>query len=213
MTNSKTNNKINTSNDNLVEVITKIAHLISRKFRFGYFDEDDIRQQIAVFSLEAIKKYNGEDNLFTFLYTHAHNRLINMKRDKFCRISPPCNTCKHSFCVNAERLCHKFDNTDDCKVYAKWVKRNDAKRSIAAPISLSMVTEDEYDALTIEDNKEAEIDFKDLLQKVEDKVPQNMRGLFLKMKHETFLTKSEKNKLKIIIEEIVGDNSRGKTNG
>jgi hypothetical protein len=191
------------SNDYLVEVIDRIAKSISRKFKFGYFDEDDIHQQIALFSLEAIKRYNGVDNLFTFLYTHAHNRLINMKRDKFFRLSPPCNKCKHSLCSKTGQLCKKFNDMGECKVYAKWLRRNEMKRNIAAPISLASVTFEEYDALTIEDNKDDEIDYRDFLQKIEDKIPLNMRGLFLKLKYNTFLTKGEKNKLRQIIEEIL----------
>jgi hypothetical protein len=126
-----------------------------------------------------------------------------MKRDKFFRLSPPCNKCKHSLCSKTGLLCKKFNDFGECKVYSKWLKRNEMKRNIAAPISLSSVTFEEYDALTIEDNKDAEIDYRDFLQKIEDKIPLNMRGLFLKMKYNTFLTKGEKNKLRQIIEEIL----------
>ncbi len=73
-------------------IIKKIAKQQKNK-SFAYFEEEDIEQQVWVFCLEAIERYdskkskqkNIEKNIEHFLNSHVSNRLKNLMRDKYFR--------------------------------------------------------------------------------------------------------------------------------
>ncbi len=75
-------------------IIKKIAEQ-SRNKSFAYYEGKDIEQQVWVFCLEALKRYDPgkskqnsiEKKIEHFLNSHVSNRLKNLMRDKYFRPS------------------------------------------------------------------------------------------------------------------------------
>ena len=84
---------INHTEAEVVAIIDRVAAKIARKFKFGYHDIDDMKQQARLFALECLPRYDLTRPLENFVWTHVHNRLFNYKRDNYERPSCPCKTC------------------------------------------------------------------------------------------------------------------------
>jgi DNA-directed RNA polymerase specialized sigma24 family protein len=67
----------------VLEIINKVASRYAHKFRFGYFEADDIRQEAVIIAMEALERYEEGRPLENFLAVHVKNRLNNFKRDKY----------------------------------------------------------------------------------------------------------------------------------
>ena len=75
---------------NVIDIITK---KLAYKFKFGYHDIEDMKQQISIFAIEGLKNYDHKRPLENFLWTHVRNRLFNYKRDNYQRPDKPCYSC------------------------------------------------------------------------------------------------------------------------
>ena len=69
--------------EQVLKVIDKIADRYAYKFRFGYFEADDIRQEAKIIAMDALDRYEEGRPLENFLAVHVKNRLNNFKRDKY----------------------------------------------------------------------------------------------------------------------------------
>jgi hypothetical protein len=69
-----------------LEIITEIARKLAPKFRFAYYDTEDIVQEGILLGLDALKRWDGIRPIENFLYTHIRNRLGTLKRDKYFRL-------------------------------------------------------------------------------------------------------------------------------
>ena len=116
----------------IVAILTEIAQTLSYRHTFAYWNQDDIRQEVYCLGIGILEKDGGTFDLSRplpqYLSHSIRNRLLNLKRDRFLRIEPPCACCdihdhpKHG-CVHFE----------------KWRKRNFAKMALAAPGADSLV--------------------------------------------------------------------------
>lgn len=101
--------------------------MLAGKFRFGYFELDDIKQQARMFALEALGRYNPnvKHTLDNFLYTHVRNRLINFKRDNYIRDKLPCLACPFfdPNLTKSTNQCAAFADKLECDKFASWDKR------------------------------------------------------------------------------------------
>lgn len=104
---------------------------LAKKFRFSYYDEDDIGQEAFIMAMEAIERWDRIRPLGGFLYVHIYKRLCNLKRAKYERRTLPCESCPIKAWVNKE--CTAFLNKNDCNLYDNWEKRNVIKKSLASP--------------------------------------------------------------------------------
>jgi hypothetical protein len=128
----------NINEQDFLTAIDNITKNLAYKFKFGYHDIDDMKQQITLFALEGIKNYDHKRPLENFLWTHVRNRLFNYKRDNYQRPNKPCLTCP-LYDPNLKQStsgCSQFSNKNDCELYSKWSDRNNAKKNLAhfAPI-------------------------------------------------------------------------------
>jgi hypothetical protein len=108
--------------DEVVETIARLAGILSHNFAFGYYGQDDIKQELTLYALQGLADYDsgglnkaGEVKrpLEKFLFSHMKNRLFNLKRDKFRRADPPCLSCHIE-----DYTVHNFDGP--CQPYAEW---------------------------------------------------------------------------------------------
>ena len=91
MNNKKHKNKI--TEQELLDTIDIITKKLAYKFKFGYHQIEDMKQQISIFALEGLENYDNKRPLENFLWTHVRNRLFNFKRDNYQRPDKPCKTC------------------------------------------------------------------------------------------------------------------------
>lgn len=99
--------------------------------KFGIYEEEDLLQEAYLSVSRVIHKFDAKKGkLFSFLYTHIHNRMKNLRRDKLERLTPPCAKCPlNAYCEVSG--CQAYDEVMDCSYYRKWKYRNAAKKSLA----------------------------------------------------------------------------------
>ena len=193
------------SEEEFLIVLDNISKRLGHKFKFGYHDFDDMKQQAAIFAIEGLEKYDNSRPLENFLWTHVRNRLFNYKRNNYQRPDKPCLTCPlyDKFCKQSLSGCTKYENKDDCELYAGWIARNDTKKNIMVPQSIDNTIETAKKHHKIQDpsfihaNKEI-IEFLDIhITKPE------YRETYLKLKNGSKINKPSLDKLKTHISELM----------
>lgn len=179
---------------NVIDIITK---KLAYKFKFGYHDIEDMKQQISIFAIEGLKNYDHKRPLENFLWTHVRNRLFNYKRDNYQRPDKPCYSCP--LFDKASTLCTKYSNKNDCDLYAKWLNRNQNKKNL-----MHLTTVDEIkDYSNIFLDSSERLDHSETLQTIENNLTGEYRSIYLKLKNGTKITKSDKDKLLAKIRDIL----------
>lgn len=183
----KFNDKI--SEEQFIETLDIITKKLVYKFKFGYHDIEDMKQQAAIFAIEGLKKYDHSRPLENFLWTHVRNRLFNYKRDNYQRPDKPCITCPLYQPNNEVSDCGEFKDKLNCASYKSWFYRNNSKKSIMQPTYIENTDpENQKDFLDDLSNKE-------LIDKIEQMLPIKYRETFLKIKYGNKVLKNEKVKL------------------
>lgn len=61
MTKKKTPNKLphGVTEEDFLKVLDNISKRLGHKFRFGYHDFEDMKQQAAIFAMEGLEKYDN----------------------------------------------------------------------------------------------------------------------------------------------------------
>ena len=129
------------SEEQVLQIINDISNRLAAKFKFGYHEIEDMKQQARMFAWEALDRYDGVRPLENFLWTHVRNRLYNFKRNNFGRPDKPCDGCPHfdPSISNAKGYgCRAFDDHEECELYAGWLRRNTAKRNIMNTAQLEL---------------------------------------------------------------------------
>lgn len=197
--------------EQVLEVIDKIASKLCYKFKFGYHDVDDMKQQAKLFAIEGLDRYDGKRPLENFLWTHVRNRLFNYKRDNYERPDNPCLSCPF-YDPNldvSKNKCAKFSDKTECSLFYGWSNRNTNKKNIMNPVVMS----DMKDGGASSVNKEYYIieDFtqKELFDYVDMHIPQEYRKDYLRLINGIKLPKSKKEALieviKIVLDERESD--------
>ena len=131
----------NMTEHEVLQTINNIANRLAAKFKFGYHELEDMRQQARLFAWEGLKNYDGIRPLENFLWTHVRNRLYNFKRNNFGRPDKPCDVCPFydtNFINFKGYGCKAYDNHEECDLYMGWVSRNAAKRNIMNTAKLEL---------------------------------------------------------------------------
>lgn len=202
----KKTHKIN--EDEFLKIIDIISKKLAYKFKFGYHDYDDMKQQISIFALEGLKNYDYKRPLENFLWTHVRNRLFNYKRDNYQRPDKPCLTCPlyDPYCKNSSSGCSEYNNKNDCSLYSSWLARNSTKKNLMHPTTIEEVknygnifcSEDELLLNNIAANE--------ILQLVEQHLTGDDRTIYLKVKNGSKVSKADMDKLTARLQEIMKEN-------
>lgn len=73
--------------EQVLEIITRVAARLSPKYVFGYFGREDIEQEAILMGYDALTRWDGVRPLENFVYTHINNRLKTFKRDNYYRLN------------------------------------------------------------------------------------------------------------------------------
>ena len=72
---------------NEINTIEQIAINLAPSFVFGIHQLDDIKQEITLFGLQILDRYEyGTQDLYEFLYRHIRNRMLCWKRNQIHRM-------------------------------------------------------------------------------------------------------------------------------
>jgi DNA-directed RNA polymerase specialized sigma24 family protein len=187
----------------VVEAIYRVVDLLAKKFRFGYFDVEDMKQEGVVFALRVLEKdkYDPSRPLENFLYRHLRNRFINYKRDKFIRNETPCKKCpffdpKFKKSTNA---CSVFEDKLECQKLKEWRLRNAAKQSLMQPTGEADSPEPAAPC------RSRNSEFDELKLYINENLPMDVRTDYLRMIEGLSLPKSRRDKVRDAILEVYKD--------
>jgi hypothetical protein len=194
------------SESEFLQVLDNISRRLAHKFRFGYHDFDDMKQQACIFAMEGLEKYDNTRPLENFLWTHVRNRLFNYKRNNYQRPDKPCLTCplfdKAYKC--SLNQCSKYTNKSDCELYATWSSRNDAKKNIMQP---THIEQDLHENKLHSNNFINVIQNQEIITFLDENISGEYRETYLKLKHGTKIPKQQLNKLQKYIFKLM-ENSK-----
>ena len=189
----------------VLEVIEKIASKLCYKFKFGYHDVEDMKQQARFFAIKGIDKYDGKRPLENFLWTHVRNRLFNYKRDNYERPDNPCPSCPF-FDPNydcSKSQCEKFQDKSECDLFYGWHNRNTSKKNIMAPVTMSGMKDEGESILKYQSSIVNDLYEKQILDYIDDNIPINLRKDFIRFKNGLRIPKARKAAVLDCIEELM----------
>lgn len=207
-TQSKTNTKKtanptslpnNVDENEFLRVLDNISKRLGHKFKFGYHDFDDMKQQAAIFAMEGLEKYDNSRPLENFLWTHVRNRLFNYKRNNYQRPDKPCFTCpffdKTYQC--SKNQCSKYLDKSECELYSSWSNRNEAKKNIMQPGYI------EHDPQHSASHFTSLIQNQEIIKFLDENITSEYRETYLKLKHGSKIPKQQLLKLQNHIKELM----------
>lgn len=183
--------------EEVLEIFDKVANGLASKFKFGYHDLDDMKQQARILCIEGVERYDDSKgtSLFTFLWTHTKNRLSNFKRDKFQR-PKPCLKCPlNAYDESLPSQCSAYTDKSNCDPYKSWESKYSAKKNLMSPIEISSVRDERESGMKTTVSMADMLDNKYLIEKIDDNIPLALRADWIKLKNGVNLKKSEKEKL------------------
>lgn len=193
--------------EQVLEIIKKVTNKLAPFFTFADFDVDDIRQEGTIIGMEVLEKdyYDCTRPLENFLYSHIRNRLINLKRNKFARHEPPCTSCPfydlHN--IKSSNQCTAFPDKMECSKYAIFVKNNNSKKNIRQPMDIDSVDFDGEKGMYSNIDVSEELQDTELYEKINEELPLELRGDFLRLMSGTSIPKSRRQKVQAAIQEIL----------
>lgn len=194
--------KYGISEESFVQAAENVTKKLSYKFKFGYHDIDDMKQQATIFALEALERYDKSRPLENFLWTHVRNRLFNYKRDNYQRPDKPCATCPlfDPKLLKSTSGCEKYDNKMSCDLYKQWSDRNNRKKNLVQ--SSSQIDEEKtgnnFDYFDLLSNKE-------IIETLENNLTYEYREIYLRLKNGDKVLSQDLNKFKKEIGRILNN--------
>ena len=189
--------------EQVLETIENVAQRLAYKFKFGYHEVEDMKQQAKIFALEVLPKYDNKRPLENFLWSCVHNKLFNFKRDNFERPGYPCKTCPYNAWEEKDDSCKKYGDKLECKYYGVWFKRNSSKRNVMHPIDLSNVEDEHEKNMKTDFDVLGFLDAKELDVMIEKHLSVELRTDYIKLKNNINISKKHKAILIDAIKEIV----------
>ena len=198
----------------VLDIIDRVANGLAYKFRFGYYDLEDIKQHAKLEALQGLDKYDpSKGKLETFLWTHVRNRLSNLKRNKFERYDKPCLHCPLAAydpeCKKSRNECTEYEDKDNCSLYYNWLRRNSAKRNLMSPVGIQNVRDEHESNMREEQDIIEKINYETMVDLIDEKIPAVLRPLWIRMKNDIKLTKPEREKVLEAIRFILAEENYG----
>jgi hypothetical protein len=131
--------------ESIKDVVEKIVKRSINKHTFGYFDKEDIAQEIRLICYEAHQHYNPDrGKLEHFLATSVANRLHNLKRDNSYILPTPCVSYGCEFYNKQDRGC-MFDKSK-CLDWKRYELSYKSKMDIIHPVSMNKYPNDNVES-------------------------------------------------------------------
>ena len=189
--------------EQVLQTIDNIANRLASKFKFGYHEIEDMKQQARLFAWEGLKNYDGIRPLENFLWTHVRNRLYNFKRNNFGRPDKPCDTCPffdRNFFNSKGYGCKAYDNHEECDLYLGWINRNTAKKNIMNTTKLDLDVQDQ-------NSVENKFDREHIFDLVDTSLPVQYREDWIRLIHGLKLPKARKEVIVTVVLDILKEHN------
>ena len=193
----------------VLEVIDKVATKLAYKFKFGYHDIEDMKQQGRLFAIQGMDNYDDSRPLENFLWTHVRNRLFNYKRDNFERPDRPCYSCPFydPGCKSSINECEEFEDKQECDLYSGWLSRNSSKKNLMSPIGISEVKNDKEGNMNMPSSLLEKLANKELLTLIDQNIPLELRLDYLRLKNGLKLPRPKRDAIIGSIKNILKENN------
>lgn len=194
--------------EQVVEIIMQISLKLANKFRFGYHEIDDMRQQVFLEILKPdkngitiLEKFDTEkgNSLDSFLWIHARNRLHNFKRDNYARPELPCTSCPLKAYIDGK--CQAFSEIKECEYYFRWLNRNETKKNLASNQGTDAKTDVYYNV-----SMEEKLFSKEIFRIVDKNIPISLREDWIRFFNKLKLSKQKRTVLLEKVIEILKEN-------
>lgn len=191
----------NIDENDFLKAVDNISKKLIYKFKFGYHEIEDMKQQATIFALEGLENYDNKRPLENFLWTHVRNRLFNFKRDNYYRPDNICIGCKFHDpkYKKSTNQCSKFKNKNECSIYTNWLDRNTVKKNIMKPTDI----QNQENSITSSTNILSDITNLEIIQIIEDNLETRFRPTYLKLKGGQKVLKQELLRLQDHIKDIL----------
>ena len=167
----------------VLAVIEKIANRYCHKFKFGYFTAEDIKQEAFIIAVDALDRYDETRPLENFLSSHVKNRLINFKRDNYCR-----------------------QQKEDADI--KWELRNNAKKFLMEPLDISNIRDEQEKNMRNENDFIEDIFTREMFDLIDSELPVDLRSDYLRIKDGVYVPKPRRQQIYNEISKIInGENN------
>jgi len=176
-------------------IIGRVSQMLWKQFGKVHGSEDDFRQQVALWSLEALPRYDATRPLAGYLYRHSRNQALNAVRDKVTRFDYPCDACHRGEPCGPDGA--------QCSTYARWAKRNQTKANLSSPRPLDKTPEQTTRPSATED----EVVGQELASKIEAELPPKLRADYQKLLDGDWksVSYSRRARIRKLVAEILGD--------
>ena len=165
--------------EEVLHIIKRVAHKLSSKYTFGFYDRADIEQESFIIAQEALPKFNPQfASLETFLYIHINNRLKTFKRDNYVRQD---FVCKH--CGNQDPLCEFCQRRE-------W--RQSTKRYLIEPIDIDNVRDEHERNMRVEMDPLENMEINEILSIINTKLDIPLREDYLRMLQGVYISKQRR---------------------
>jgi DNA-directed RNA polymerase specialized sigma subunit len=183
----------NITEEEFLDAVDKISKKLIYKFKFGYHEIEDMKQQATIFALQGLKNYDSSRPLENFLWTHVRNRLFNFKRDNYYRPDNVCIGCKYydPDMKKSSNQCAKFSDKNECEIYSSSLNRNTIRKNLMKPNHIDT----EHNNIRPTNNISNIITNEEILQIIEDNIDTKFRMSYLKLKGGDKILRSELVKL------------------
>jgi len=168
--------------EQVLQTIQKVVYRTANKYKFGYYDYDDICQEGFIIAMEGLERYDGVRPLENFLAVHVSNRLKNFKRDNFCRQEA----------ISASG--------------SSWLL-NDTKRFLMEPLDISSIRDEKESGMSTDDNFIADIETKEIVSVIDKYLDVSMRSDYLRMLHEVYVPKHRREQIIETITNIIREHA------
>lgn len=178
---------------NTLKTIQKVCKRLAVKYRFGFYDTEDIEQEAFIMALDALPRFNPEiSSLETFLYIHINNKLKTFKRDHYLRRDFTC-----AYCGRKDPEC------EHCK-RREW--RHAAKKHLMEPIDIDNVNCDAERNMYVNADFLIDVELTEILNLINQNLEICFREDYLKMLEGITIPKNKRQVIKAKIFEILEDN-------
>jgi DNA-directed RNA polymerase specialized sigma subunit len=165
--------------EQVLQTIQKVVRRVAHKYKFGYYDYDDICQEGFLIAIEGLERYDGLRPLENFLAVHVSNRLKNFKRDNFCR---------------QEKISPSGVMREN---------RNNSKRFLMEPLDISNIRDDRESKMRISDDFVIDIENKEIVHIVNRHMDISMRSDYLRMLDGVYVPKPRRVQILASVYQIV----------
>jgi len=168
----------------VLAIMTTVVNRIAHKYRFGYYDIDDIKQEAFIIAMEAMDRYDEGRPLENFLAVHISNRLKNFKRDNFFR-------------------------PDYVPPSGKITNDNNTKRFLMEPLDIDNIRDEHERNMRGEENIVDELAQKELMNIVDTYLDMGLRSDYLRILHGVYVPKPRREQIYEAIMQILREHKGG----